>query len=147
MGYGMDAGELQSPADNYGKDSKFYTNIRRALKVLAYGLFFMLVLCTSVASKGSLLLMTQSLGNVKQVRNWYVNYLAAWKKQKIKKKFQERQYASRWSMLLTAIVCVPYLFTFMESIAHSLFRNRKGPSFTNIIVVSTLWHEVWFRFR
>ncbi len=65
----MDAGELHSPADNYGNGSKFYINLRRGLKVIAYGIFFLLVICTSVASKGSLLLMTQSLGNIKQVRN------------------------------------------------------------------------------
>jgi hypothetical protein len=38
-------------------------------------------------------------------------------------------------MLITASLCVPYIFTFMESIAHSLFRNRKGPSVFDIITI------------
>jgi hypothetical protein len=54
----------------------------------------------------------------------------------LKMREKERQYASRWSMLLTAVLCIPYMLTLMESIAHSLFRNRKGPSFTDIIVVN-----------
>ena len=48
---------------------------------------------------------------------------------------KERQYASRWSMLITAAMCIPYIFIFMESIAHSLFRNRKGPSVFDIMIV------------
>ena len=67
MVYGMDAGQLESPADRYGRGSRFYVTTRRILKVLAYFVYFLLVLCSSVASKGSLLLMTQSLGNIKQV--------------------------------------------------------------------------------
>lgn len=38
-------------------------------------------------------------------------------------------------MLITAAVCIPYIFIFMESIAHSLFRNRKGPSLFDIMIV------------
>lgn len=38
-------------------------------------------------------------------------------------------------MLITAAMCIPYIFTFMESIAHSLFRNRKGPSIFDIMMV------------
>lgn len=109
----METGQLDSPADRYGQGSRFYRNTKRVLKVLAYFIFFLLVLCSAVASKGSFLLMTQSLGNAKQ----------------------ERQYASRWSMLITAAICIPYIFVFMESIAHSLFRNRKGPSVLDILIV------------
>ncbi len=112
MTYGMETGQLDSPADRYGQGSRFYRNTKRVLKVLAYFFFFLLVLCSAVASKGSFLLMTQSLGNAKQ----------------------ERQFASRWSMLITAAMCIPYIFVFMESIAHSLFRNRKGPSVTDILI-------------
>ena len=39
-------------------------------------------------------------------------------------------------MLITAAMCIPYIFIFMESIAHSLFRNRKGPTVFDIMVVS-----------
>lgn len=113
MVYGMDTGQLESPADRYGQASRFYINTRRVLKILAYLFYFLLVLGSAIASKGSLLLMTQSLGNAKQ----------------------ERQYASRWSMLITAALCIPYIFIFMESIAHSLFRNRKGPTVVDIITV------------
>jgi hypothetical protein len=67
MVYGMDTGQLESPADRYGKGSRFYTNTRRVLKILAYFFYFCFVLCSAIASKGSLLLMTQSLGNHKQV--------------------------------------------------------------------------------
>ena len=100
MPYGMETGQLDSPADRHGQGSRFYRNTKRLLKVLAYFLFFLLVLGSAVASKASLLLMTQSLGNAAQ----------------------HRQYASRWSMLITAALCIPYVFVFMESIAHSLFR-------------------------
>ena len=115
MVYGMDTGQLESPADRYGQGSRFYKNTKRVLKVLAYFFYFLLVLTSAIASKGSFLLMTQSLGNPKQ----------------------ERQYASRWSMLITAAMCIPYIFTFMESIAHSLFRNRKGPSIFDVMMVIT----------
>ena len=114
MGYGMETGQLDSPADRYIQGSRLYRNTKRVLKILAYFFFFLLVLCTAVASKGSFLLMTQSLGNAKQ----------------------ERQYASRWSMLITATMCIPYIFVFMQSIAHSLFRNRKGPSVLDILIVN-----------
>lgn len=114
MAYGIDTGELESPADKYGQGSRFYKNIKRFFKVMAYFVYFLLVLCTACASKGSFLLMTQSLGNVKQ----------------------ERQYASRWSMLITGAICIPYIFIFMEAISHSLFRNRKGPSVFDILFVN-----------
>jgi hypothetical protein len=67
MVYGMDTGQLESPADRYGQGSRFYKNTKRVLKILAYFFYFLLVLCSAVASKGSFLLMTQSLGNAKQV--------------------------------------------------------------------------------
>jgi hypothetical protein len=122
MAYGMDTGQLESPADRYGQGSKFYKNTKRVLKILAYFLYFLLVLCSCVASKGSFLLMTQSLGNAKQ----------------------ERQYASRWSILITAAMCIPYIFIFMESIAHSLFRNRKGPSIFDIMIVNFCFYSLIF---
>ena len=68
MAYGMETGQLDSPADRYGQGSRFYRNTKRVLKVLAYFVFFLLVLCTAIASKSSFLLMTQSLGNAKQVK-------------------------------------------------------------------------------
>ena len=67
MVYGIDTGQLESPADRYGQGSRFYKNTKRVLKCLAYFIYFLLVLCSTVASKGSFLLMTQSLGNAKQV--------------------------------------------------------------------------------
>jgi hypothetical protein len=67
MVYGMDTGQLESPADRYGQGSRFYKNTKRVLKVMAYFIYFLLVLTSAVASKGSFLLMTQSLGNPKQV--------------------------------------------------------------------------------
>ena len=63
----MESGQLESPADRYGQGSRFYKNTRRFVKLLAYVLYFFLVLGAAVTSKASLLLMTQSLGNVKQV--------------------------------------------------------------------------------
>lgn len=63
----MDTGQLESPADRYGQGSRFYKNTKRVLKVLAYFFYFLLVLTSAIASKGSFLLMTQSLGNPKQV--------------------------------------------------------------------------------
>jgi hypothetical protein len=48
---------------------------------------------------------------------------------------KDRQYAGRWSMLITAAMCIPYIFIFMESIANSLFRNRKGPSIIDVMIV------------
>jgi len=68
MVYGIDTGQLESPADRYGQGSRFYKNTKRVLKCLAYFIYFLLVLCSAVASKGSFLLMTQSLGNAKQVK-------------------------------------------------------------------------------
>jgi hypothetical protein len=38
-------------------------------------------------------------------------------------------------MLITAAMCIPYIFIFMESIANSLFRNRKGPSLIDVMIV------------
>ena len=67
MAYGIETGQLESPADRYGQGSRFYKNTKRILKVMAYFIYFLLVLCTAVVSKGSFLLMTQSLGNIKQV--------------------------------------------------------------------------------
>lgn len=67
MAYGLDNGQLESPADRYGQGSRFYKNTKRILKITAYLFYFLLVLCSAVASKGSFLLMTQSLGNAKQV--------------------------------------------------------------------------------
>lgn len=32
-------------------------------------------------------------------------------------------------------MCIPYIFIFMESIANSLFRNRKGPSLMDVMIV------------
>jgi hypothetical protein len=69
MVYGMDTGQLESPADRYGQGSRFYMNTKRVLKVFAYVFYFLFILCSAVASKGSFLLMTQSLGNPKQVRD------------------------------------------------------------------------------
>ena len=71
----MDTGQLESPADRYGQGSRFYKNTKRVLKILAYFLYFLLVLCSAVASKGSFLLMTQSLGNAKQVMNKNVSLI------------------------------------------------------------------------
>ena len=132
MAYGIETGQLESPADRYGQGSRFYKNTKRILKVMAYFIYFLLVLCTAVVSKGSFLLMTQSLGNIKQVilliiYNFKIKNLFNFKK--------ERQYASRWSMLITAAICIPYLFIFMQAISHSLFRNRKGPSVFDILIV------------
>ena len=67
MAYGIETAQLESPADSYGQGSRFYKNTKRFLKVMAYFFYFLLVLSTAVISKCSFLLMTQSLGNIKQV--------------------------------------------------------------------------------
>lgn len=37
--------------------------------------------------------------------------------------------------MLVATICVPYVFLFLEALAKSLFRNRRGPVFTDLITV------------
>ncbi|CAF0885999.1 unnamed protein product [Rotaria sordida] len=106
-------GILESPADQYGKTTLCMRNAKRLFKCAAYMVYFVGVLVFAVASKGSFLLMTQSLGN----------------------RLQEKQYASRWSFMLVATICVPYVFLFLEALAKSLFRNRRGPVFTDLITV------------
>lgn len=39
--------------------------------------------------------------------------------------------------MLVATICVPYVFLFLEALAKSLFRNRRGPVFTDLITVSS----------
>ena len=38
--------------------------------------------------------------------------------------------------MLVATICVPYVFLFLEALAKSLFRNRRGPVFTDLITVN-----------
>ena len=64
-------GILESPADRYGKTTLCMRNAKRLFKCVAYVVYFVGVLVFAVASKGSLLLMTQSLGNRLQVRIFY----------------------------------------------------------------------------
>ncbi|CAF2308069.1 unnamed protein product [Rotaria sp. Silwood2] len=109
-------GILESPADRYGKTTLCMRNAKRLFKCAAYMVYFVGVLVFAVASKGSFLLMTQSLGN----------------------RLQEKQYASRWSFMLVATICVPYVFLFLEALAKSLFRNRRGPVFTDLITIFVL---------
>ncbi|CAF3788907.1 unnamed protein product [Adineta steineri] len=109
-------GILESPADRYGKTTLCMRNAKRVFKCAAYMVYFVGVLVFAVASKGSFLLMTQSLGN----------------------RLQEKQYASRWSLMLVATICVPYVFLFLEALAKSLFRNRRGPVFTDLITIFLL---------
>ncbi|CAF3327378.1 unnamed protein product [Rotaria sp. Silwood1] len=109
-------GILESPADRYGKTTLCMRNAKRLFKCAAYMVYFVGVLVFAVASKGSFLLMTQSLGN----------------------RLQEKQYASRWSFMLVATICVPYVFLFLEALAKSLFRNRRGPVFTDLITIFLL---------
>ncbi|CAF2149420.1 unnamed protein product [Rotaria magnacalcarata] len=109
-------GILESPADRYGKTTLCMRNAKRLFKCAAYVVYFVGVLVFAVASKGSFLLMTQSLGN----------------------RLQEKQYASRWSLMLVATICVPYVFLFLEALAKSLFRNRHGPVFTDLITIFVL---------
>ncbi|CAF0869648.1 unnamed protein product [Didymodactylos carnosus] len=116
MVYGVDSGVLESPADRYGKTSLCMRNAKRLFKCAAYVFYFIGVLIFAVASKGSFLLMTQSLGN----------------------RFQEKQYASRWSIMLVAVVCVPYVFLFLESLAKSLFRNKRGPALIDLLTIFVL---------
>jgi hypothetical protein len=61
-------GILESPADRYGKTTLCMRNAKRLFKCAAYMVYFVGVLVFAVASKGSFLLMTQSLGNRLQVR-------------------------------------------------------------------------------
>ena len=61
-------GILESPADRYGKTTLCMRNAKRIFKCAAYVVYFFGVLVFAVASKGSFLLMTQSLGNRLQVR-------------------------------------------------------------------------------
>ena len=42
-------------------------------------------------------------------------------------------------MLIALAVSIPYMFVFVEAIAHSLFRNRRGPSFRDILIVCCLF--------
>ena len=37
--------------------------------------------------------------------------------------------------MLVATICVPYVFLFLEALAKSLFRNRRGPVFADLITV------------
>jgi len=60
-------GILESPADRYGKTTLCMRNAKRLFKCAAYMVYFVGVLVFAVASKGSFLLMTQSLGNRLQV--------------------------------------------------------------------------------
>jgi hypothetical protein len=60
-------GILESPADRYGKTTVCMRNAKRLFKCVAYVIYFFGVLIFAVASKGSFLLMTQSLGNRLQV--------------------------------------------------------------------------------
>ncbi len=60
-------GILESPADRYGKTTLCMRNAKRLFKCAAYVVYFVGVLVFAVASKGSFLLMTQSLGNRLQV--------------------------------------------------------------------------------
>jgi len=128
-------GILESPADRYGKTTVCMRNAKRIFKCAAYVVYFVGVLVFAVASKGSFLLMTQSLGNRLQVRFFFVEV-----KLKILFYFllfrKEKQYASRWSFMLVATICVPYVFLFLEALAKSLFRNRRGPVFTDLITVN-----------
>jgi hypothetical protein len=38
--------------------------------------------------------------------------------------------------MLVATICVPYVFLFLEALAKSLFRNRRGPVLTDLITVT-----------
>jgi hypothetical protein len=40
--------------------------------------------------------------------------------------------------MLVATICVPYVFLFLEALAKSLFRNRRGPVFTDLITVKSI---------
>lgn len=39
--------------------------------------------------------------------------------------------------MLVATICVPYVFLFLEALAKSLFRNRRGPVFADLITVKS----------
>lgn len=127
-------GILESPADRYGKTTLCMRNAKRLFKCVAYVVYFVGVLVFAVASKGSLLLMTQSLGNRLQV-SFDLSFCLYNELRKSRRYFQEKQYASRWSLMLVATICVPYVFLFLEALAKSLFRNRRGPVFTDMITV------------
>ena len=48
--------------------------------------------------------------------------------------------------MLVATICVPYVFLFLEALAKSLFRNRRGPVFTDLITVKILKKTFEFKF-
>ncbi|KAI3387050.1 hypothetical protein SNEBB_001269 [Seison nebaliae] len=116
MVYGLDAGILTSPADRLTRNARARQNVKRAIKLLAYGFYFIIITSLLVINKYTLLMMTTAYGN----NNSSV------------------EIRSRWSLILAVSICVPYLFTFLESIAYSLFRSRKGPSFSDMLIILVL---------
>ncbi|ESP01302.1 hypothetical protein LOTGIDRAFT_111741, partial [Lottia gigantea] len=91
----------------YEASTNWFEVAAKTLKVFAYLCIFICVLTSALASKGSLLLMTHAIGNVKQNRD-------------------------RWVYMVIAVMCLPYLVSFMECLFKVMFGNYPRPSIGNL---------------
>ncbi|XP_064608019.1 chitin synthase chs-2-like isoform X3 [Liolophura sinensis] len=95
----------------YETSTNWFEVAAKSFKVFAYLFIFVCVLASAIASKASLLLMTHSVGDIQQ----------------------GKEYRDRWVHLLICTICSPYLFTFFESLFKALFGNKPTPSVGNVV--------------
>ncbi|CAF0778856.1 unnamed protein product [Didymodactylos carnosus] len=102
----------------YEKTVHCYRLSMRMLKIATYVVLNIGVLLSALVSKGTLLLMTNSVAKV-----------------------QESPYRERWVWMLLTAVCAPYVFTFIDSLGKCLFGNKPWPTvkiFTIVFFIETL---------
>ncbi|XP_012941255.1 chitin synthase chs-2 [Aplysia californica] len=91
----------------YESTTNWFEVAAKTVKVIAYVFIFLAVLSCAVASKASLLLMTQAIGNADL----------------------GTENRDRWVYLLIGATIFPYIVTFVESVGKAIFGNLPGPSF------------------
>ncbi|XP_050401399.1 chitin synthase chs-2 isoform X2 [Patella vulgata] len=103
----------------YEASTNWFEVAAKTLKVFAYLFIFICVLTSALASKGSLLLMTHAIGNYKQ----------GWENR------------DRWVYMVIAVMCLPYMVSFMECLFKVMFGNYPRPSIGNlswILMIETI---------
>ena len=110
-----DTARIVDMEETYEQRQQIFNIALQILKIMTYIVLSIVVLASAVAGKGSLLLMTTSVGNASSTF--------------------EYPYKERWVWMLLVSICSPYLFTFIDSIFKALFGNKPWPSLKIIILV------------
>jgi len=134
-----DTARIVDTEETYEQRVHFFHLSLQILKVFTYIVLSLVVLLSAIVSKGSFLLMTNAIGHLMNTNEHALlstttttppveDIIVNMKQSSSTIPPPIIPYRERWIWMLLSSICIPYLFTFFDSILKALFSSKPWPS-------------------